>query len=643
VGRTITFDGVPRTVVGIMPMNFDYPTSRTDVWLPMRRFNVDSLQHRGNHYLFMVGRVRRGFSVAQATNEANMLARRMNRDFPDIYSPKEPLVPSIASVGENLVGPTRPYLFALLGAVGFVLLIVCVNVANLLLARGEGRRKEMALRTALGASRRRLARQLITESTVLAIGGGALGLVLAWAGQRMLIALAPSSIPRLDEIAVDWALVAYTLAISILTGIVFGLVPALRGAREAPAEALKEAGKTTQPGGSRRMRRTLVVAEVALAVVMLSGAGMMLRSLVNLQSNEVGFDTRNVFTAKVSPSRQYDETRTALFYSQLLERVRAIPGVQSAGAAGWLPVIEFGGLWGVLPEGKVYPPAQGPAVTPQQVTTGYFKAMGMAVNGRDFTEVDHAEGPYSVIISKSAAKLLWPESPDALGKRMRLGGDSTYMEVVGIVGDIRSRGYHDTPEPTMYFPHPQTLETAYFMPRAMSLVVRTTGDPMLVANQVRQIVRSLDPTVPLSNPRTLEQVVGVSVANRKFSTILIIAFAALAMLLAGIGIFGVISYGVSERTFEIGVRMALGAERGRVLTLIVGDGVRMAVIGIVIGLLGAAAVSRAIRSMLVNVPTIDVATFAAVAAALGLVAVIASILPARRAMAVNPTEALRGG
>jgi putative ABC transport system permease protein len=646
VGQKILFNGLSRTVVGVMPPHFDYPSARTDLWLPMRRFNMDSLQERGNNYLFLVGRLQPGTSIARVSNEANTVARRMMQDNPNSYSPTAPLIPDIKGVGEQLVGSTRPYLWALLGAVGFVLLIVCVNVANLLLARGEGRRKEMALRTALGATRSRIATQLLTECAVVALGGGTLGLALAWAGQRALVALAPGSLPRLDQITVDWALVAYTFAISLVAGLIFGLVPALRAAREAPAETLKQGGKASQHGSSRHMRRGLVTAEVALAVVMLSGAGMLLRSLVNLQSADLGFDPRSVLTARVSPSQtEYTEPRATVFYGELLDRVRAIPGVQAAAAAGWLPVVDAGGLWGVMAEGKTYPPAQGPTVVPQQVTPGYFKAMGMPiVAGREFSDLDRAGSPYSVIISRATAKLLWPERSDVLGQRFRVGGgDAPWMTVVGIVNDIRQRGFQDTPEPTMYFPYPQTHESAYFMPRSMNLVVHTIGDPLAIANQVRSVVRSLDATVPVSNVRTLEEVVGTSIANRRFSTALIAAFAVLALLLAGIGIFGVISYGVSERTFEIGVRMALGAERSRVMALIVGDGLRMALGGIVVGLLGAAAVARAIRSMLVGVPTIDVRTLLAVSAVLVIVAVLASILPARRAMAVSPTEALRGG
>jgi len=645
VGRTIPFNGVPRTVVGVMPQYFDYPTAHIDVWLPIARFNSDSLGERMNHYLFLVGRLRRDVPVARAVNEATMVARRLTRDYADKYDPNAPLVPVITPVSEVLVGATRPYVWTLFGAVGFVLLIVCANVANLLLARGEGRRREMAVRAALGASRRRILAQLLTESSVFALGGGALGTVLAWSGTRALVALAPPSIPRVEQIGLDWAVLAYALATSLGAGILFGLVPALRASREAPAETLKEGGRAPSQAASRRVRRALVMVEVALAVVMLCGAGVLLRSLLTLQSADLGFDSRSVFTARVSPTANtYDESRSIVFYARLLERVRAIPGVLSAGAAGWLPVVDNGGMWGLLAEGQTYDRLpRGPVAVPQQVTPSYFEAMGLRViEGRGFTDADRESGPYVGVVSRSLAALLWP-NVDAVGKRFRVGGDSTFMTVVGVVDDIRAGGFNDTPAPTMYFAYPQTRETAYFMPRSMNLVIRTSGDPLRIANQVKAIVHSLDATVPVSNVRTLEQVVGTSIANRRFSTTLLGAFAGLALVLAGVGIFGVISYGVSERRFEIGVRMALGAERSRVLASVLGEGIRMTLVGVAIGIAGAAAVLRVLRSLLVGVPVVDAVTFAAVALGLVIVAVAASVVPARRATAVSAMDALRGG
>jgi putative ABC transport system permease protein len=646
IGRKLLLNGIPRTIVGVMPARFEFPTKQTAIWLPMPRYNLDSLGSRANNSLFVVGRLRPRITVDAALVEATQLARRMMREYPGEFDPQRPLVPHIELVGDQLLKTTRPYLFAMFGAVGFVLLIACANVANLLLARGEGRRKELAVRTALGASGRRLATQLLVECTVLSVGGGLLGLLLAVVGDRALVALAPADVPRLDQVGVDWGVVAFTFVVSIATGLVFGLVPALRAARSAPVDALKEGGKTSggaNAAGSRRARGALVTAEVTLAVILLSGGGMLLRSLWNLQSADLGFDERGVLTANVSLLQSaYNDQRSTVFFSQLIERVRMQPGVRAVGAAGWLPVVDAGGLWGVMAEGESYTKKSQPNIVPQQVTPGYFKAMGMRlVAGRDFTWEDREGGPYVGVVSEAMAKELWPgQSP--LGSRFKLGGGSTWVEVVGVVGDIRSRGFHDTPEPTMYFPYAQTGKSAYFIPRSMNIVVRTDGDPASLITGVRRAVRELDAAVPVAKVRTLEAVVGVSVASRRFSSAMIAGFAVLALVLAGIGIFGVVSYGVSERRFEIGVRMALGAERGNVLALVVSEGMRQAGVGIVIGLIGSVVVARMIRSLLVGVAMVDAPILVAAAAALLIVAAAAALLPARRAIAVQPTEALRG-
>ena len=644
VGKDVLLNGRARSVIGVMPRNFDYPTARTDIWLPIRRLRADG--DRTNHYLFMVGRLRAGVTAEVALAEAMPFAKRMFQENQASYDPQSPPTPVIARVSENLVGSARPYLWTLLGAVGFVLLIVCANIANLLLARGEGRRKEMAVRSALGAARIRLLRQVLAEALLLALAGGALGVALAWALDRALVAAAPSDIPRLDEVSLNWMVLSYAFALSLIAGIIFGLVPALRASREAPGETLKQSGRSEHQGSSRRMRQSLVIAEVALAVVLLTGAGMLLQSLVNLQNTKLGFDTHSTLTAKVSLTpATYNEAKSVVFFDQLLERVRGLPGVESAGAAGWLPVVGAGGIWGLLAEGQSYDRIEhGPTAVPQQVTPGYFTAAGIPrLAGRDFTERDNAAAPYVAIVSQLLAKQLWPNE-NAVGKRFHLGGNGTdkMMTVIAVVGDIRAHGFNDTPEPTMYFPYAQTNVTAYFMPRSMSLVVRSKGDPLQLAEQVRTIVHSLDANVPVSDARTLEQVVETSTAQRRFSTALIGVFAAIALLLAGIGIFGVISYGVSERTYEIGVRMALGAERSQAMALVAGDSMRMALAGIVLGVAAAIGVARTIRSLLVGVPTIDVSTLLSVCATLLAVVLLASVLPARRAMAVNPTDALRG-
>ena len=642
VGRKVSIEGAPRTVVGVMPQFFGFPEQRTDIWMPLPRFNPDSLGDRANHYLFMVARLKPGVSLERARGEASTIAQRIMRDNPEKFDPKRPIVPHLTEVREDLVGATRPYLFALLAAVGFVLLIACANVANLLLARGESRQREMAVRSALGASERRLLSQVLVESSVLAVAGGALGLGVAWAGDRALIALAPASIPRLDAVGIDWRVLSFTGAVAIGTGLVIGLLPAWRAARGSAIDALKDGGRgvVTRRSG-RGVRRALVVTEVALAVVTLSGAGMLLRSLWHLQSNDLGFDPRATLTAKVALSaRNYGDARSVVFFNQLLGRLRALPGVRDAGAAAWLPVVDAGGLWGVRQEGK--PDAvDWPTAVPQHVTTGYFGAMGIPiVAGRDFTADDRVGSPLVAIVSRQFATRLWP-GENALGKRFQLGGPAPLMTVVGIAGDFRSRSFTDTPEPTMYFPYAQAAKSAYYAPLAMAIVLRVDGNPLGVAQPLRDLVRSIDRTVPVSEVRTLEAIVGTSVSTRRFNTALLTGFAFLALVLAGIGTYGVISYGVSQRSHEIGVRMALGAERRSVLLLVMSEGVRLCALGLAAGLVASAGVGRAIRALLVGVTPIDAPTLTFTALALAVVATIASAVPARRALAVNPSETLR--
>jgi len=644
VGRLISIEGVQRTVVGVMPPRFAYPEARTDLWMPIPGFHPGGYD-RDNHYLFMVGRLKPNVRVETAFAEANGLAKRIMRTYPTFFNPREPLTPRIRSIADDLVGGTRPYLFALLGAVGFVLLIACANVANLLLVRGESRFKELAVRSALGASRLRLMIQLVAESLVLASIGGILALAVASLGDRLLVALAPESIPRLDEVRVDWRVVLFTGAVTLATGLVVGLVPGLRATRENGSAALKEAGRTTSTqSASPTARRVLVMAELAIALLTLSGTGMLVHSLWNLQHAQLGFDPRNVFTANVALSaREYDDARAALFFEQLLTGLRSTPGVAAAGASGWLPVVNAGGLWGVTAEGRTFVPGQMPSAVPQQITPGYLHAMGLnLLAGRDFASTDGAETPAVAIVSQLLAERLWPNE-NALGKRMKLGGSNTpFMTVIGIVDDIRARGFADTPEPTMYFPYAQTGKTAYFQPRAMSLVIRTTGNPASIAPATRNAVRQLDPTVPLAHERTMEQIVGISVADRRFATALLAGFALLALLLAGIGTYGVISYGVTQRHYEIGVRIALGAGDRSVLALILSEGLRMSLIGLGVGLIGSLALGRAIRAMLVDVPAIDLPTLAVASAALLAVAFLAAFLPARRATTVSPIAIMRG-
>jgi putative ABC transport system permease protein len=655
VGKTLTLGGVKRTVIGVMPASFKYPDAQAQMYLPictqracesLTKLAPNEADGWVNHYLSGVGRLRPGVSVDDLRLQANGLARRIMREHAQYFDPAGPLTPHINTLRDETVGATRPYLVALFGAVIVILLIVCANVANLLLARGNSRQRELALRAAIGASRRRIVLQLLTESLVMSAIGGLAGLALAWGGTRVLVWLAPESLPRLDQVQVDGAVVLFSLAVSIAAGMIFGIVPALRHARHSPADVLRSGGKgTAMRGGSNRTRGALVVAEVGLAVVLMTGAGMLVRSLVNLQETDIGFRPAGALTAKVSLTQSaYNNDQSIQYFTELLQRVRAVPGVQSAGAARWLPVVDAGGLWDVAIDGKSFPTGQAPAAVPQEVTPGWFSAMGMSiVTGRDFAESDWAEAPLVAIISEAMSTRYWPEG-NPLGKRFRLGSSNApWVTIVGVVRDLRARGPADAPEPTMYYPFAQVGKSGYFVPRSMSLVVRTQGDPLALTVPVRAAVAAADRTVPVSNVRTLEDVVATATANRSFSTTLIANFALLALLLAAIGIYGVMSYSVSERSFEIGVRMALGAERAQVLAMILGGGVRLALIGVAIGLVGALAMARGIRSMLVGVPAVDVTTMFGAALALCGVAALAAFIPARRATRVQPTDALRSG
>jgi predicted permease len=469
-------------------------------------------------------------------------------------------------------------------------------------------------------------------------------LLLAWAGDRALVALAPPSIPRLSEIGIDWRVLVFCATTAMMTGLLIGAVPGWRASRGMAVDVLKAGGRSAGSIGSRALRNALVVSEMALAVVTLAGAGMLVRSLWNLQSNDLGFDPKNVLTTKVALSqREYSDQRTEVFFNETLRKLRNLPTVTSAGAIGWLPVVDAGGLWAFQVEGRVFPPGQMPAAVPQHATPGAVQAIGLKlVAGRDFTEADREGAPLVAIVSEAFAKLAWPEE-QALGKRFRLAGPAPLLTVVGVVKDIRSRGFADTPEPTMYFAFAQSAKSAFVMPRSMALVVKTTGDAPAIASAVRDAVHSLDKTVPVSEVRTLEQVVGTSISTRRFNTALLAGFALLALVLSGIGTYGVVSYGVSQRSFEIGVRVALGAGERSVVALVMSEGLRLAAIGLGVGIFVSLGVAHAIRAMLVDVSTIDLPSLSLTALLLVLVALCATLAPAIRALRVSPLDVIRNG
>ena len=648
VGKEIRINDVSVTVVGVMPERFKYPSSEIALWMPLR-LNYDTLWARNNHYLWLIARLKPGVSAAAAESDLNTLAKQFVRDYPAVYG--QGLVASATPLPDKLLGKTRPYLFALLGAVGFVLLIACVNVANLLLARGEARRKELAIRTALGASRGRLARQVLTESATYAVAGGLLGIALAWWGQHALRAAAPASIPRVDQVTIDGGVLAFALLVTSLTGVLFGLIPALRGTRGDTVGTLREGGKTSSQFGIGRARGVLVVSEVALAVVLLTGAGLMIRSLWNLQAIELGFNPKNVLAMSVSfpePRGNLDDPsgpqRTITqFYRDLTDRVQALPGVRSVGAVGDLPLSGGLSMWSILIDGSpMVPVSQAPAAMPQQVTSGYFRTMGIPVlRGREFTAEDRADAPLVALVNETAVKKFWPNKNPIGGTIKMLNPSSPWATVVGVVKDVRSAGYQEDIPPTMYFPHAQAGQSAYYTPAAMSLVIKAEGDPTTLAGPVRQVVHQLNAMTPVSQVQTMEAAVAASVASRRFSTELLAGFAALALVLAGIGIYGVIAYDVSQRTYEIGLRMALGAQSGQVAGMMLGRGVRMVALGLVIGVGGSLAVTGVLKSLLVDVSRLDPVTIGGVVVVLAVVAAGAAYLPARRASAVDPMVALR--
>jgi putative ABC transport system permease protein len=544
---------------------------------------------------------------------------------------------------EDIVGNVRPALLVLLGAVVFVLLIASANVANLLLSRAAAREKEIAIRSALGASRGRLVRQLLTESLLLAFVGGALGLLLALWGVEVLVALSPDRIPRLDEVRIDGRVLGFTLLISLASGIVFGLAPALYSSRLNLNESLKEGGRgATESFGRRRLRSLLVCSEIALSLMLLISAGLMIKSFVRLQSVSPGFNPENILTMHISlAGAKYRETsRTVAFYQELLARVESLPGVQSAGIAYSLPpnLLEVSDSYAV--EDHPTTPGESDPIAPVNfVSESFFKTMGIPlVSGRFFTEADTADSPDVVIISEAMAKRYFGnESP--IGKRFKQGGlDRTgnpWREIVGVAGDVNYSGLEAKPEPVYYLPQ---LQTAL---RYMYMVVRSGLDPASLAPAIRGEVWALDKDQPVARVRTMEELLSGSVSQPRFRTLLIGVFAGVALLLAAVGIYGVISYSVTQRTHEFGIRMALGARQGSILRMVVGQGLKLALVGTGIGLLGAYFATSVLSSLLFGVSATDTPTFVGISLLLTGVVLLASYVPARRATEVDPMIALR--
>jgi putative ABC transport system permease protein len=641
IGKQLDING-RRTVVGVLAPGAEYPSGDVSVWFP-KRLNYDTLWTRNNHYLTVIGRLTPGASAEQASAEVRALALRMSRDFPDTYKSDKPLVASVMPLLNHTVAEVRPYLVTLFGAVLFVLLIACVNVANLLLARGEARRKELAIRSAMGATGMRVARQAFAESLLLAGLGGAAGVGLAALAVRLLRSAVPANVPRADGIAIDVPVLLFALGITLITGFLFGMMPAMRSARSDAADALKEGGKTSSTRGLGRLRGALVVSEVALSVVTLAGAGLMLRSLWNLQAIDLGFNPDRVLAVSISTPASYTPAQAQALYRRLTQEARALPGVVNAAAVEDLPIAQCCSGWSILIDNAPMTTiAEAPAATPHKVTAGYFDVMRVGlVRGRVFSETDDENAALAVIVNETMARTMWP-GKEALGGTVKMFSEtSPRATVVGVVRDERVAGIMKPAPAMMYFPHAQAGKSAYYVPSWMWLVVRASGDPAAIAPAVRNVIRRAEPLAAIARVQTMEQVVAGSVAARRFATVLIAGFAAVALLLAGIGIYGVIAYSVSQREFEIGLRLALGATPRAVVRQIIGEGLRTAMIGAALGLVVALATTRLLRSMFVEVSVTDPLTLASVTALLVIVALGASWLPARRASAVDPLGAMR--
>jgi putative ABC transport system permease protein len=647
VGRTIQINGRPFAVIGIMPDGFVLPTDfenpePTELWTPLR-IDPASMDH-GSHGLYAAARLARGATVQQASTELHEIARAMTNE--GLYPVQMQFDTVVLSLADEVLGPVKRALWLLFGAVAFLLLIACANVANLLLARAEGRQREIAVRAALGAGALRVLRQLLTESFVLTVIAAAVGLALAWAGVRVLAWWNPAGIPRVADVGVDLRVLAFTFAAALVTSLIFGLAPALRALRVDLVDSLKDGGQGASSGGARqRFRNALVVVEMALAVVLLVGAGLMLRSLWALERVPLGFDPSNVLTMRVSlPAASYEKPeQVVLFYQQLLDRVRRLPGVRSAGAVRALPLGSTIGDFGLRVDGYVPPPGTNAKGDWQIATDGYIEAMGeRLVRGRAITAADTADAQLVAVINEEMARRYWA-GRDPLGGRFRIGSSAerSWVTVVGILADVRHNGVTEVVKEKFYVPHAQWHRSVGNPIRSMTLTIKSEGDPAALARPVRQTIRILDPNLPVADVRTMEDVVSATLSTPRFTGLLLALFALLALALSAIGIYGVLSYIVSRRTREIGIRVAVGAGRGHVLRLVLGSGLALAVGGIAIGVAAAAYAARLMRALLHEVTPGDPLTFVGVAAGLWLVAAVASFIPAWRATRVDPVVALK--
>lgn len=646
LGQTITLNNSKFTVVGVMPPRFEFHIKQrsgtgrpAELWSVLPMPNTPGANQRGR-FLSTVARLKPGVTPEFAATELRTIHTRLSDEVPEY---NKNYTAEVLPLREQFFGNVRRPLWLMLGAVGFVLLIACANVANLLLSLATVREKEIALRAALGARRTRILRQLLTESLLLALLGSILGLGFAWLGIKALLAISPRDLMSLHTVGLNFTVLAWTLGISLLTGIIFGLAPALHVSRLNLNDSLKEGGKSesSQASGNRRLRNALVVSEIALAVVLLASAGLLIKSFIRLQQVDRGFETDNMLTmvVRVPNARYQEDLQFVNFFAQVLERVRQLPTVRSAGMVNYLPL--YGGL-GSATGFKILgrpepPPGQGPSTDVRVADSGYFPTMGIPLlRGRNFSDAEQREVKHVILINEALARKHFANE-DPIGQRLDVAmfEKPQPAEIIGIVGNVRYDSLIDESPPAVYFPHPDLTYSF------MTLVIRTDGDPTAIAPAVQREIRTLDPNQPVSDVRTMNQVMSEWVARSRFNTLLLGLFAGLATLLSAVGIFGVMNYSVALRTREIGLRLAVGAQPRQVLALILKQGLVLTLVGVVLGLGAAFALTRLLSGLLFGVAAFDVTTFTTISVLLVLVSLLACYLPARRAMRIDPLSALR--
>jgi predicted permease len=649
VGKKLTLNGASYTVVGVLPPQFFFPTRIRDVELAVPLApDADPLRgvRTSTNFLRALGRLKPGVTREQAEVDLTAVAQRLRQQYP--VANRQKLGVTLSPLHEEVVGDFRLALWVLLGAVGVVLLITCVNLANLTLARATGRGREMAIRAALGATRRRLVQQLATESLLLALFGAGLGLLLAFYGIDLLLALSPATLPRTGEVGIDFRVLGFTLALSLLAGALFGLAPAWQTTRVGFNEELKGSGRGAS-GGKRqnRARSLLVVFEIALSVVLLAGAGLLIKSFLRLQAVNPGFEAENALAIRLSlPKTQYsNRAAVTAFYEKLRPRLESLPGVEAVGFVSALPLSGTSFSIPFTIEGRATSPDEAQRADYRAVDAGYFRALKIPlIAGREFNGRDAAEAPPVALISQNLARLHWPNS-NPLGSRLRINDNNQGprpVEIVGVVGDVKHFSLDGEPAPHIYLPVHQAHEDGVvWLTNTQYWLLRTTVDPLTLSAAARREIQAVDRSAPASNIRTMEQYLAASVAPRRFNLRLLTIFAAAALVLAATGLYGVISYGVAQRKRELGIRIALGARACDVLKLVTGEGMALAIIGVALGLMAALALTRVMEGLLFGVSATDPLTYMIIALLLMFVALLACYIPARRATKVDPLIALK--